>query len=86
MNTLMMSRVEWRQQILAQCDHRRQPSSGFAWTVIGLDPVSVRIDDEGSVIIRAVFRAQTRRAVVTPAGAQRSRVKCIDRFRVGSPE
>jgi hypothetical protein len=56
----------------------RTEDSGFGWTVIRLDPVSVRIDDEGSVVIGAVYRAQTGCTVVTPARAQRRRVKRID--------
>ena len=53
-------------------------TSGFGWTVIRLDPVSVRINDEGGVVVGAVFRAQTGGTIVTPARAQRRRVKCID--------
>ena len=41
-------------------------TSAFGWTVIRLDPVSVRIDDEGSVVIGTVNRAQTGRTVVLP--------------------
>src|SRR6185436_17261291 len=39
----------------------------FAWAVIGLDPVAVRIDDEGRIVIVAVDLPQTGRAVVLPA-------------------
>jgi hypothetical protein len=53
-------------------------TSGFGGTGIRLDPVSVWIDDEGSVVIGAVYRAQTGRTVVMPARGQRRRVKRID--------
>jgi hypothetical protein len=53
-------------------------TSGFAWTVIRLDPVSVRVNDEGGVVIGAVFRTQAGCTVVTPARAQRGCVKRID--------
>jgi hypothetical protein len=43
-----------------------------------LDPVSVRIDDEGGVVVGAVFRAQTGGTIVTPTRAQRRRMKHID--------
>jgi hypothetical protein len=53
-------------------------TSGFGWTVIRLDPVSVRVNDEGGVVIGAVYRTQAGCTVVTPARAQRRRVKRID--------
>ena len=52
--------------------------SPFARAVICFDPVSVGIDDEGGIIIVAVHRAQTGRAIVMPSRAQRRRVKRID--------
>jgi hypothetical protein len=53
-------------------------TSGFGWTVIRLDPVSIRIDDEGGVVIGAVYRTQAGCTFVTPARAQRGCVKRID--------
>ena len=53
-------------------------TSAFGWTVTRLDPVSVRIDDEGGVVVRAAYRAQTGGTIVVPASAQCRRVKCID--------
>ena len=55
----------------------RTEDSGFDWKVIRLDPVSVRVNDEG-VVIGAVYRAQTGCTVVMPARAQRGCVKRID--------
>jgi hypothetical protein len=52
--------------------------SPFAGPVISLDPISVRIGDEGGVVIGPIHRPQTGRAVVMPAGAQRRCVKRID--------
>src|SRR5215471_12296981 len=43
-----------------------------------LYPVSVRIDDEGGVVIGAVHRPQTGRAVITPSSAQRCGVERVD--------
>ena len=53
-------------------------TSAFGWTVTRLDPVSVRIDDEGGVVVRAAYRAQTGGTIVVPACGYRCRVKCID--------
>src|SRR5260370_25069871 len=50
----------------------------FAWTEISFDPVSVRIDDEGGVVIRSVHWPQTRPTVVPAARAQGRGVKCFD--------
>src|SRR5258706_2245594 len=44
-----------------------------------LDAVPIRIDDEGSVVVRPVVRAQAGRAVVLAAFSQRGLVKTIDR-------
>src|SRR5262249_17996379 len=52
----------------------------FGRAVIRLDPVSIRIDDEGGVIVGAVDRARTGRTVVLPARAPRCRVKGVDRL------
>jgi hypothetical protein len=52
--------------------------SPFAGAVISLDLISVRIGDEGGVVIGPIHRPQTGRAVVMPAGAQRRCVKRID--------
>jgi hypothetical protein len=53
-------------------------ASPFARAVISLDPVAVRIDNEGGIVIRAVYRPQAGCTVVLSAGAQRGRVKRID--------
>ena len=42
-------------------------TSSLAWTVISLDTVSVRIDDEGGVVVEAINRAQTGGTIVIPA-------------------
>ena len=55
-----------------------EPPLSLARTVISFDPVSVRIDDEGGVVIGAIDWPQTGCAVVMPAYAQRRRVKRID--------
>jgi len=36
------------------------PTSGFGWTAIRLDPVSIGIDDEGGVVIGAIFAPHPR--------------------------
>ena len=62
-------------------DHCHRASSGFGcfgWTVICLNPVSVWIDDEGGIVVRAVNRTQTGRTIVAPACGYRCRVKRID--------
>src|SRR6202047_666592 len=56
----------------------RTEDSGFGWTVIRPDPVSVRVNDECGVVIGSIYRAQTWCTVVLPTGAQRRSVKCID--------
>ena len=43
-----------------------------------LDVVSVRVEHEGSVIIRMVVRAQARRSVVGGPGCDRRRVEPVD--------
>ena len=50
----------------------------FARAVVSFDPVSVRVNDEGGVVIRVIHRPQTGRAVVPTARAQRRRMKRID--------
>jgi hypothetical protein len=45
---------------------------------VRLDQVSVRIDDEGRVVVGAVYRAEIGCAIVLPARAQCRRVKRID--------
>jgi len=52
--------------------------SVFGWAPIGLDPVSVGIDNEGRVVVGAVLDAQPRRTVIATADAQGSAVKRID--------
>jgi hypothetical protein len=49
-----------------------QPSP-FARAVISLDPVAVRIDNEGRIVIGAIYRPQAGCTVVLSAGAQRGR-------------
>ena len=51
---------------------------GFPWTVIRFNSISVRIDDEGRVVVGTVLGPQARRAIVMPASEQRCRVKCVD--------
>ena len=46
---------------------------------MGLEPVAIGIDDEGRVVIRAVVGADSRLAVVAPAGLQALRVEAVDR-------
>jgi hypothetical protein len=55
-----------------------KPRLHFAWTEISFDPVSVRIDDEGGVVIRSVHWPQTRPTVVPAARPQSCGVKCFD--------
>jgi hypothetical protein len=50
----------------SEVEHCIRLTSGLAWTVICFDAVSVWIDDEGSVVVGAVNRAQTGRTVVLP--------------------
>src|SRR6185312_13398265 len=65
--------------ILARLNLKSSRRLLFAWAVIGLDPVAVRIDDEGRIVIVAVDLPQTGRAVVLPARLVRGCVKRIDR-------
>jgi hypothetical protein len=44
-------------------------TSGFGWTEICLDPISVWIDDEGGVVVGVVNRTQTGRTIVVPPAA-----------------
>ena len=44
-------------------------TSAFGWTVTRLDPVSVRIDDEGGVVVRAAYRAQPGAPLSCPPAA-----------------
>ena len=44
----------------------------------GLDLVAVEIDDEGTVVIRVVVRAQARLAVILAAGLQGRGVESVD--------
>ena len=52
--------------------------SVFGWAAIGLDPVTIGIDDKGRVVIRTVLDAQPRRTVIAPASTQGSAVKRVD--------
>jgi hypothetical protein len=45
---------------------------------MGLEPVSVGIDDERGIVVGVVFGAHAGLAVVTAAGLQRSGMKGID--------
>src|SRR6266850_521678 len=54
---------------------RIEAMSGFRGA-IGLDPVAVRIDREGRVVVFAVVGTQTGLSIVLAAGAKRARVKC----------
>src|SRR5262249_29885686 len=64
---------------------RRRPPAGlgacllFARTEISLDPIAIRIDDERRIVIVAVDRPQTARAIVAPTGVECGRMKVIDR-------
>src|SRR5271168_5075846 len=41
----------------------------------GLDVVAVRVEDEGTVIVRMILRAQARRAIIASAGSERGGVE-----------
>jgi hypothetical protein len=43
-----------------------------------LDIVSVRVEDEGAVIIRMIMGSEARRAVVFSSGREGGLMKCVD--------
>ena len=53
---------------------------------MGLDRVTVRINDERSVIARPVISAQSGLAVIAAAGSERRSVEGIDTLRIRSNE
>jgi hypothetical protein len=51
-----------------------------------LDIVTVRVEDEGTVIIRMILRPEARRAVVFPSRRQGGLMKSIDQRAVVDPK
>src|SRR5918995_1505835 len=54
--------------------------AGLGTPAPGFDPVSVRIDDERGVVVRAVLGSDARRTVVPTSGSQCCRVEGVDAF------
>jgi hypothetical protein len=50
------------------------------FVAMGLDPISIGIDDERGIVVRVVVGANSRRAVVAPSRFQRGCVEGINAF------
>src|SRR5271165_4021048 len=56
---------------------------GTLTAAIGLDAIPVGVDHEGCVVVRAIVRAQARRAIVGPSSAEGSDMERIDGLTCG---